>query len=396
MLDFNQLMAQLESVSQASFTEEEEWHEKLHAALDSIDAVARDHTAFLAKVQRSAGWVLWPVATALEDLNQVRMVAPFTTPGTIIGVDGSQIMPSHHEVHTCYLLNVGYAVVTYGEKYPPVLESRPTLYHRPEDLYPLVDRRRLHIDELYVSMERNLLELETLSRLAQEHAARALTTVVLLDGSLIPWSVEKLTDRYRQHFLDKIQAELRQLQKMRVPLIGYLSSSRATDVINMLRVFICPYEISKCSEHCQNLTEEEFPCSSIWPLADRQLFLGKLRKQERSAIFLSDAAVTKNWSDDQRICFSYMHVGAEVARLEFPRWLVSNPDLLEEAFAAVFSQVQKGMGYPIVLSEAHHLAVIKGTERERFFQLLAARMIDLGLKKIHTSPKEARKRLGFV
>jgi hypothetical protein len=47
------------------------------------------------------------------------------------------------------------------------------------------------------------------------------------------------------------------------------------------------------------------------------------------------------------------------------------------------------------LSEAHHLAVIKGPERERFFELISNQMVSLGVRP-RVSPKECRKRKGFV
>jgi hypothetical protein len=104
----------------------------------------------------------------------------------------------------------------------------------------------------------------------------------------------------------------------------------------------------------------------------------------------------RKWDADERICFTYLHVGAEIARVEFPVWLTRKPELLEQALGVVGAQAAKGMGYPVCLSEAHHLAVIRGSEREKFFELMAARMVNLGLPKIRTSPKESGKKVGFV
>lgn len=396
MLDLNQVVGQIEKIGRESFREREEQDEKLEAGEQAISKIAAAPEEFVEKVTASAGRVLWPVARPLESVSQTWGVSPYTTPVTVVGVDGSQIMPSHHEVHTCYLLNIGYVVISYGLNAKPVLETHPHLFHRPDDLYPLVDRRRVHIDELYVSLERNLLELSTLAQVSIKSQERGAPVVAFVDGSLIPWSVEKLSERYQKSFLERMSTAMDLFRKHRIPLFGYLSNSRATDVINMLRVALCPYDLSDCRQHCGAINEEDFPCSRIWPLSDRQLFFDSLQKGQRAPVFLSDAEVTRRWEAGDRICFSYLNVGTEIARLEFPHWLFEEKDLLDRGFSVAFSQAGKGMGYPVCLSEAHHLAIIRGSERQKFFELLATHMVNLGLPKIRTSPKENRKRIGFV
>ncbi len=396
MLDLNQLVQQIETIGRESFADRDEQLDKLLAGKQAMESVTADQSTFIAKIEASSGRVLWPVARPLEAAGESFAVPPHTTPVTVIGIDGSQIMPSHHEVHTCYLLNIGYAIIPYGIAAKPVLTSRPHLFHRPDDLYPLVDRRRIQIDELFVSLERTLLEIETLAALAVTSKQTGEAVVAFVDGSLIPWSVEKLADRFKKSFLERMQSAMGQLHANKIPVIGYLSNSRATDVVNMLRVSVCPYEVSDCRKHCANLNEEDFPCSRIWPLADRQLFYNNLAPGERSAIFLSESDVMRNWPREQRICFAYTNVGAEIARLEFPRWMIDDEASFDLAFAVALEQAKKGLGYPVCLSEAHHLAVIRGAERAKFFELMAARMVGLGMAKVRTSPKESQKKIGLV
>ena len=61
----------------------------------------------------------------------------------------------------------------------------------------------------------------------------------------------------------------------------------------------------------------------------------------------------------QHIYFCYINIGSEIARIEFPEWVAENSRLLNQALEIVFSQVNKGFGYPIALSEAHNQAVMK-------------------------------------
>jgi hypothetical protein len=144
------------------------------------------------------------------------------------------------------------------------------------------------------------------------------------------------------------------------------------------------------------LNEEQFPCSSIWPLADRQLFTSLLPLGCRTAVFQSGANVARWLAAEHRICFAYMNVGAEVARLEFPRWLTEDTSWLNGAFRTVRSQVEKGGGYPVALAESHNLAVIRAADRARFFELLSRHLVSLGIDRVSVSPKESRKRRGIV
>ncbi len=395
MLDFSKVFKQIQEVG-VDAVHEATQRDVLERALDTLESAGRQEERFSRRLEDSVGWVLWPLAIPLEPfgVNVKLPKAPLKV--TAIGVDGSQIMPSHHEVHNCYLLNVGVAVITYGEAFPSLLESVPRLHHRPDDLYPLVDRRRVHIDELFVSLERTLFELEVLSEHALLVQERGLPVVALYDGSLIPWSVDKMPQGYQDSFLRRIQTCMNSLHSAGIPLVGYISHSRSSEVVNMLRTYSCPYDMSNCREYCASLNEEDFPCSKIWPLTDRQMLSRKLANGYRSSFCLTAQNISRLFEADNQICFSYLNLVSEVARVECPRWLVDNTELRELAMSVVASQVEKGRGYPVALSEAHNLAVIRGKDREQFFELIKKHLMSLGVKQVQISPKESKKRIGFV
>jgi hypothetical protein len=396
MLDFNKLMQQIDQVGQESLSENFDEHETLLNAQEAYDEGVNKAEEFARKLEENQATVLWPLSLPMERFGNSYVVEQRREPLTVAAVDGSQIMPNHHEVHACYLLNVGVAVITYGNKQPPILESVPRLYHRPEDLYPLVDRRRLHIDELYISLERTVLELQTLLERSLEAQGRGVPVVALFDGSLISWSADKLPQSHQVSYNDRIVAALEAFRTNNIPVLGYLSNSRSADIVNALRVSLCPYEQSRCSQWCGHLNEEEFPCSRIWPLSDRQVLNGRLDAGSRSCAFLSGSYATRALPPQQKICFAYLNTGYEIARVEFPHWLFGQSNGFKLALAAVLEQSKKGMGYPISLSEAHHLAVIRGQDRERFFDLITQHLVGLGVRRVRVSPKESKKRSGFV
>ncbi|MBX9879026.1 MAG: DNA double-strand break repair nuclease NurA [Candidatus Obscuribacterales bacterium] len=396
MLDFRKLMSQIQQIGKESLLDKLPNEDILVNATQVYESAKEAAVQFANRIESNAALVYWPAATPLEVFGHDYRVEKNTKPLTVVAVDGSQIMPSHHEVLSCYLLNVGITVISYGVEKPAVLESQPHLFHKPDDLYPLVNKRRIHIDELYVSLERNLLELKTLLERAIEAKSRDLPVIAFMDGSLLPWSVDKMPESYQQEFFQRFIGTLNEFQKEEIPVVGYISHSRSSDIVNCLRIWQCPYEKSDCRKNCGHLNEENFPCSTIWPLSDRQLLSGELERHKRTATFASGAVVSKIMPPQTQICLSYLHTGYEVARLEFPRWVFERKDLFELMFSAIAAQVEKGQGYPVSLSEAHHLAVIRGADRLKFFDLLARQLISLGLKRVSTSPKENRKRRGVV
>jgi hypothetical protein len=411
MLDFVKLGLLVSQIGIDSLVERQDAKSSLNEALAVFGRECLDSRAFAEKLAANAPWILWPTAMPLEPLataKKVPVLDTIVTPWTVLGVDGSQIMPSHHEVHNCYLLNCGLTRISYGLSLPTVLTSEPRLFARPEDLYPLVDRRRVYIDELFVSLERSLFELELLTERSlaakndsahassPENSHRSSNVLAMYDGSLIPWSAEKMSGGYLEGYMARFESCLSQMRLAGVALVGYVSKSRASDVVNDLRSALCPYSVSHCREHCGHLNEEDFPCSAVWPLADRTLYSVVLGLGERSGAMVSGASVVKSMAEQNAIAFCYLKSESEVARLEFPRWLLDNASLFDFAMSATVTQVVKGQGYPLALSEAHHLAVIKGPEREKFFELLGRQMMQLGISHVRPSPKETRKRTGFV
>jgi hypothetical protein len=401
MLDFRKLISQIKEVGRTSSSDKEIGEEIVLRALDAYDRAEEKGDEFIKRLADNQLTVLWPLAQPLEVMsdpqNQFGYAVNLDTPNhTVVAADGSQIMPSHHEVHNCYLINIGSVVLSYGVEEKAVLESVPRLYHKAEDLYPLINRRRMHIDELQISLQRFLLELETICNHLEMCTKRKLPAIALIDGSLIPWSLEKMPPAYQQEFHLRLLALYEILAEKQVPLVGYISQSRATDVVNALRTFECPYERNLCAEFCGHLNEEDFPCSKIWPLTDRQLYSKRLNSNCRSPVFVSGNNFVRSMPKPEQTCFTYLNVGSETARLEFPYRVFQDKQVFQFVLSAVCQQVEKGFGYPLSLAEAHYLAVIRGADRSRFFDLLGEHLISLGKPRVAVSPKELRKRRGII
>lgn len=396
MLNFSKLIPQITEVGRESVNEADSQEARLLAAQEAFDETAENPDTFAVRLYDNSDYAQWPLAIPLESIATQKNVLPLESPHTVVACDGSQILPSHHEVYSCYLLNIGSAVISYGSQHPPVLDSHPQLYHRPHELYPLVNGRRLHVTEQFVALERNLQELDQIVSRSIIARERHLPVVAFLDGSLIPWGMHEMPLPYQTEFTVRVLSALERLRQYEIPIVGYISHSRSADIINDLRVWRCPYPRARCHDHCGSLDEAEYPCSVMWPLTDRQLLMAALPKRKRTAVFKSGAAALAAFPLPEKTCFTYLNVGHEVARLEFPHWVFAEEKYFQLMLSATLTQADKGVGYPVALSEAHNLAVIHGHDRSKFFDLLTRHLVGLGVGKVRVSPKESRKRRGII
>lgn len=396
MLDFQKLIPQIVALAQDFEPEDSNESQILSLAQTSYEEASLSYQKLEELLKENGSNMFWTAALPLEPFGHHELIEELNSAHSIVACDGSQIMPTQHEVSSCYLLNVGAAIFHYAEESSAELCSFPQLYHRQEDLYPLVSKRRLHIDEALLSFERSLKELQQARELAEKEQNKGRQVLTLVDGSLIPFNVDKNADKFQSELLERFVLELDAFNAARLPLIGYISHSRSSDIVNVLRAWRCPYPENRCQLHCGSINEEDFPCSQIWPLSDRQLLATKLPAKARSSFFLSGARWSQALKARNRICFAYLQTGQEAARIEIPYWLFEDKEVLNFSVQALVVQIKKGQGYPISLSEAHNMAVIRQADRSRFFGLLAAELMRNKQTGVGVSPKESKKRKGIV
>ncbi|MEM6435874.1 MAG: DNA double-strand break repair nuclease NurA [Cyanobacteria bacterium P01_D01_bin.115] len=393
MLDLMKLAQQMQGISHHLKEEAEAAGRRVKIA-NTLMERAQAHQAELS--ERLEAWhdrIPFAIATPMEPLDTRVAIAAAPAAHTVLATDGSQISPSHHEIAYCYLLNVGRVVLHYGQGRFPLLDSLPEVVYRPEDLY--ISRQWGIRTEEWMGHRRTVSEAQALADLAltvvaESATAASVPTLALTDGSLIYWFLEDLPHDARDRILPPILAAWGELQAAGVPLVGYVSASRSGEALNFLRLQSCPFEVPDCLTHCasqRNLA----PCQVFEPLRDVALYATHLAPGERGPLWCSSVNILADYGP-HHIYFCYLHVGAEIARIELPAWVALNGALRDAALEMVITQVQKGYGYPISLAEAHNYAVVRGGDRSRFFALLEREMIRAGLQNVGTSFKEARKR----
>ncbi len=393
MLDLAKLAGQLPQISKHLQVEAKASRQRLELAQRLLDQANLHQTELVAGQQQYRDRLLFAAAEPVEPLDTRHELHAPPERHTVFATDGSQISPSHHEIAYCYLLNVGRIALHYGQSLHPLLDSLPEVFYRPEDLY--ISRQWGIRTEEWMGYRRTVSEAEVLAELASQWLERARCplppNLAMVDGSLIYWFLESLPGEARDRLLPPILAAWEQLRAAEVPLLGYLSASRSSEATNFLRLEACKFDEPNCLSHCGD-RPDRLPCQLIDPLRDAVLWASQLEPGQRGPLWRSSARILDLYSEPLRIYFCYVHVGAEIARVEVPAWVAEDGDRLEQALSIMLGQVYKGYGYPVALAEAHNQAVVRGGDRARFFSLLEQQMIRAGLRNVGTSYKETRKR----
>ena len=396
-LDLSKVVAQVGGMVARLKDTRQEREERLQKALAVAGNEAIDLDALKRKV--AASRTTWLVAELVDGLASRYGTPPTPIDFSIIATDGSHIDVDRHRSTRCYLINIGSATLHYGAEPEASLESFPSLYSGDEDLVitsPGVRGREQPIEGTLLGIKRAVEECRRLAALSAELPAGS-QSLALLDGSLILWGLEAypefVTDvLLHEGFLTCLD-ELRKLNSnRRLALASYISFPRSTDVVNVLRLAICPHEPADCDRYCSVNTERE--CDAMSGVRDRELFLNILEPGERSALFISPSKIQKHYGEHQ-VYFFYLRADDEVARVEIPRWVAENEDLLNLAHSLILDQCRRGQGYPVALSEAHEQAVVTGIDRENFWQLVESSCLEEAIPT-PTSAKSFSKRTRWV
>ncbi len=326
-----------------------------------------------------------------------------------VSVDGSHIDVDRHLPLRCYLINLGGCVLTYGANPDCRFFSEPTLATGDSDLYLRPDdgsNAETPISGALLGALRTVQEVERLAD-AVETAPPTVPVLALLDGTLAFWDIQR--GNYPRYVVKKLVndrlrgalARLREASRGQRPvaLAAYTSRPQTTEVAGAVRAGLCVSNATECTRRCSARRSDLAQCDGAAGFDDRELFDALLEPGHRSPLyqtgrrashFAMDLAVGAEWSR-----FYYVNSGTEVARVEVPDWVAEDPELLATGHAMLAKQCELGLGYPVVISEAHEQAVVSGRDREEFRKLALLLMEQNGLPTPE-SAKTVSKRLPWA
>ncbi|MFQ3628863.1 MAG: DNA double-strand break repair nuclease NurA [Cyanobacteriota bacterium] len=276
---------------------------------------------------------------------------------TTFAVDGSQIYPGKDLSIPVALVQIGW----YENRHSPsgAYEKDVAVdLMTPQDLRESgqgdpVDRR--------VNMRRFQLETRRLTDYIQSRNEEsnkqsqrlAEKTLVFLDGSMVASFAEPFDEANQQFYVDCLLPLLQASEAQRVPLVAYIDTSYADDLVRMLRLL---YNLE--------------PADAIH---DAQILNGLMRWGDRTPLFLCErpGILNRYGHHRRRIAFTYLKTTRDTypARLELPLWLVE-AGLADTVIDWVRAEVIAGGGYPYAIETADQTAVLQVGDRQLFFRLL--------------------------
>lgn len=320
----------------------------------------------------------------------------------VVATDGSHIDIDRNLPASTCLINIGHVLLQYGANSRAKLWSTPTLYAGDESL--MLRNPESGFDETRLSgqilgMKRAVMEVQALVGLV-ESVPESVPVVALLDGSLVLFALAGrnvpsfVKTELLQNGLIPVLNQLYEMSKKRtLAVASYISSPGSREIINTLRLNACPYPVVDCDYYCKSVKAGSRPCDSVGIPIDRSLFKSLLRTGNRSDLYRSlSSIVTDHYGEMNQIRFFYLNSDEEIARVEMPTWSSNSDDLLGFCHAVLLSQINKGQGYPVALSEAHEQAVISSQDRFNFETILRESLASSGLDS-RTSEKARSKRI---
>ena len=364
----------------------------LRAARDSSEPAS--FAALRDKIESQRSVYSWLVPGISEPLTT--STAPTTPPHDyiVLAVDGSQIEIDRDSPFDAYLINVGRVFIRYGSSPDAVIDSKARTYYRPEHLV-LGGRQRPGREQVVgssvIAARRDTAEVSALADMA-ERLPEGVPAIGLLDGSLTQWRIAEADNAadpdVRGEYLDALSRLRDVAQKRDFAVASYISRPRAREVVNALRIAICPFDTPNCGNYCRDKAEGERPCDDVARVRDRDVFDELLESDgARSGMFKSSSDEVAGYGEHLPHFF-YMGTDTELARVEIPEWSLERIDLLHSLLG---DQLALGDGYPLALAEAHEEAVVRADDRNLFRQLLEDEAFQRSAPN-RTSAKSAAKR----
>ncbi|MGF1603550.1 MAG: DNA double-strand break repair nuclease NurA [Thermosynechococcaceae cyanobacterium] len=298
----------------------------------------------------------WQIASGLQWVNRehsLEWVRERLTGVTTFAVDGSQVFPSKEVSPPVALVQVGWFQNAHSSAGNYQKDIRLTVM-TPTELQ--IQRNGRPLDR-QVSMRRFQMEVERIIEFMENHPSCD-DCLVFFDGSLVVTFAEAFDLECRAFYAQQMVNLLRASEQYRVPVVGYIDTSQACDVLQMLQCL------------------EVLPETTL--LNDAQLLGVGMSWGDRTPVF-SCARPGDAWGqgilgqyEEQRdaIAFLYMKANGNMpVRLEFPRWIVDDGKFAN-MLDYIRGEIIIGGGYPYVIETADQVAVLQADDRRLFYQLL--------------------------
>ncbi len=298
----------------------------------------------------------------------------------LLAADGSQINPDRHAMVEFGAINVGAIRIKPGQGQPPreFVQSQ-MMFHN-----DLITAHGDFMTDDLVALKRDLAERQVLAELARSEPA---PVIALTDGPLELFREPKGMPEFADDLI-RYQDVLEELADLGAATAGYVDRPRGDLLVRLL-------ELVLLQQHGQlNKAGEERPLLGV---SDEYLLRSWLKPGERSAVLAIRSSSARSFRGRLALHFFYLNVGRPehpyLSRVEIPRWVAENADLLNLTHACLLAQARH-LGvrpYPYILHRAHEIAVISFDERRQLENMIVAELRRQGLDVDDRSNKQLAK-----
>jgi hypothetical protein len=326
--------------------------DELRARLDGHDAPGALPTAELDR----PGALIQRFAHDWQTHDDARRWSLETLAGrTTFAADGSQILPSKD-----FSVPVAAVQVAWFENaHTPagVYIKDATIEILPPTEILVRTGGATELSEQAVHKRRYGMEAAALRRFMLGAASRGFAVdkppVVFFDSLLVISFAELLPDEQREFYVKEITSLLDTSKAAGVPLVGYIDTSYARDLVNMLQA--------------------AFDLPDAQRISDAALLTDRMKWGDRTAFFgCARRGILESYGEAWRrgVGFTYLQTTGDgsPSRLDIPVW-VAERGLLDYVVDTVRGEVVVGNGYPYAIEAADQAAVLSGRDRDAFYSL---------------------------
>lgn len=278
-----------------------------------------------------------------------------------VGVDGSQIYPDvNNSVKFSFVVATGYCM---GQG---IIFSRGR--NISAELAQFSDES--NIQKNLVDIFRFVEELRIAKSVIDKFQQKKL---VLLDGGLLPWMPEWILNssmgiEILEEYISLIRSCCSGL------FISVIDSPKSRAIINLSKI------VEKGSFNAYRPARNG--------IKDSDIVYRFIKCDERTPIFLSGSKINEYIPNNLQICFFYLRVGENVLRIELPKWIAQNGNVVSLITQSVIED-SRSLGYPYTLAQAHNHIVIKKSvsdavldRAERAYLENGGEFVDMSVKKL--------------
>jgi hypothetical protein len=217
------------------------------------------------------------------------------------------------------------------------------------------------------------MEVNCLTDYMERRRNDPIKPICFFDGSLIVSFVQHMLPERQRKYTDAIRKLVTRSTETRIPLIGFVDTSYATDMVVMIN-HLYRYNIRR-------------------RVSDAALLSPLMKWGDRSQIYVcarEDKVIDRYYED---IHFFYLKTSSDhpPARIEFPRW-VFDEGVHDNVIDIIRAECLVGNGYPYPVETVDAVAVLSTEDREFFYKIFQEFAKDNNLS-LRFSKKSISKRM---